>query len=269
MSEYLETNKRLWNEFVGIHTKSVFYDLEGFKTGRSSLDEIERDGLIDVSGKSLLHLQCHFGMDTLSWARLGAEATGADFSEEAITFARSLSEELDIPAEFICSDIYELPEKLDKQFDIIFTSYGVLTWLPDIRRWGEVVSNFLKPGGVFYIVEFHPFALVFDDRDRATELRVYYPYFDEKVMRFDDARSYADTSAKMQNTVSYEWMYRIGDIITSLAAAGLRIECLKEYPHTCEQSLPFLVRSEDGRWRLPDDNEEAIPLIFALRAFKE
>ncbi len=268
MNEYTESNKLLWNEYVRIHTKSAFYDLPGFKAGRSSLDEIEREGLPDVSGKSLLHLQCHFGMDTLSWARLGAQATGADFSEEAITFARSLSAELDIPAEFVCSDLYELPEKLDKQFDIVFTSYGALTWLPDVKRWGEVVGHFLKPGGVFYIVEFHPFAMVFDDRDSATDLRVHYPYFEEKAMRFDDACSYADGSVKVQNNVSYEWMYRIGDVVSALAAAGLRIEYLKEYPHTCEQSLPFLVKSEDGWWRLPGEAEDAIPLIFALRAVK-
>ncbi len=268
MNKYAETNRQLWDEYVGIHTRSAFYDVPGFKAGRCSLDEIEREGLGDVSGKSLLHLQCHFGMDTLSWARLGAEVTGADFSDEAITFARSLSEELDIPAEFICSDIYELPKKLDRRFDIVFTSYGVLTWLPDIHRWGEVVGRFLNPGGVFYIVEFHPFATVFDDRDRATELRVHYPYFDEKVMRFDDACSYADGSVELQNNVSYEWMYRIGDVVTALAAAGLRIEYLKEYAHTCEQSLPFLVQGNDGRWRLPGDDDGSIPLLFALRAVK-
>jgi SAM-dependent methyltransferase len=162
-----------------------------------------------------------------------------------------------------------LPGKLDKRFDIVFTSYGVLTWLTDIYRWGEVVGHFLKPGGVFYIVEFHPFAIVFDDRDRATELRVHYPYFDEQARRFDEAGSYADSSAEMQNTVSYEWMYRMGDVISSLAAAGLRIEYLKEYSHTCEQSLPFLVQGEDDRWRLPGETQDAIPLIFALRAVKE
>ncbi|MCP4228928.1 MAG: class I SAM-dependent methyltransferase [bacterium] len=268
MNEYTETNKRLWNEYVGIHTKSAFYDLPGFKAGRSSLDEIEREGLQDVAGKSLLHLQCHFGMDTLSWARLGAEVTGADFSEEAITFARSLSEELDIPAEFVCSDLYELPDKLDKQFDIVFTSYGVLTWLADIQRWGEIVGRFLKPGGVFYIVEFHPFKMVFDDRDGTTELRVYYPYFEEKVFRYDDTRSYADGSVELENTVAYEWMYRMGDIITSLATAGLRIEYMKEYPHTCEQCFPFLVQGDDGQWRLPDEDDGSIPLLFALRAVK-
>lgn len=268
MKEYTEANRKLWDEFVGIHAKSAFYDLEGFKAGKSALDEIELEGLTDVSGKSLLHLQCHFGMSTLSWARMGAEVTGADFSEEAITFARVLSNELDIPAEFVRADLYELPKILDKRFDIVFTSYGVLTWLPDVKRWGEVIGTFLKPGGVFYIVEFHPFAQVFDDRDDTTELRVHYPYFDEKVMRFDDACSYADPSVPLINTVSYEWMYRMGEVITALAAAGLRIEYMKEYPFTCEQSLPFLVKGDDGFWRLPDDNEGKIPLVFALRAVK-
>lgn len=268
MDEYTRKNLDLWNEFVGIHTKSAFYDLDSFKSGKLTLDDLELEGPGDVTGKSLLHLQCHFGMSTLSWARLGAQVTGADFSDEAIDFARSLADEMVIPARFVCSDLYELPEKLNERFDIVFTSYGVLTWLPDIHRWGEVVGRFLKPGGIFYIVEFHPFAMVFDDRDGTTGLKAHYPYFERGVMRFDDACSYADPSVPLRNTVSYEWMYRMGDIITSLADAGLRIEYLKEYPYTCEPSLPFMERGEDGYWRLPG-GEDMIPLTFALRAVKD
>ena len=126
MDEYLKKNRELWNEITPIHARSAFYDVEGFKKGRSTLDSIELEELGDVSGKSLLHLQCHFGLDTLSWARRGAKVTGVDFSDEAITQARSLSEETSIKANFICSNIYDLPDVIEDQFDIIFTSYGIL-----------------------------------------------------------------------------------------------------------------------------------------------
>ncbi|MCZ7544594.1 MAG: class I SAM-dependent methyltransferase [Anaerolineae bacterium] len=154
--DYMESNRALWDEWTGIHAKSAFYDLEGFKAGRLSLDRVAREGLGDVTGKRLLHLQCHFGMDTLSWARLGAEVTGVDFSEKAIALARALSAELSIPARFVCANIYDLPAALDGAFDIVFTSGGVLYWLPDLVRWAEIVAHYLRPGGTFFLADSHP-----------------------------------------------------------------------------------------------------------------
>ncbi|HEX2620451.1 MAG TPA: class I SAM-dependent methyltransferase, partial [Phototrophicaceae bacterium] len=161
MDEYLWANRNLWDKWTDEHEKSPFYDLEGFRAGKDRLRSIELEELGDVSGKSLLHLQCHFGMDTLAWARRGAVVTGVDFSPQSIDLARALSKELQIPAEFCCSDIEHLPDTLSCQFDIVFTSYGVLHWLRDLKRWGEVINHFLKPGGIFYIVEDHPFMRVF------------------------------------------------------------------------------------------------------------
>ncbi len=175
MDQYTQSNRELWDEWTGIHARSEFYDVEGFKAGRRSLRPIELEALGDVTGKTLLHLQCHFGMNTLDWARRGAQVTGVDFSEKAIALARSLSRELSIPAEFVLSDIAALPDVLHREFDIVFTSYGVLTWLSDLRRWGQVVAHFLKPGGTFFIAEFHLFAYIFDDE--VAELQVRYPYF--------------------------------------------------------------------------------------------
>ena len=162
MDEWLQVNRESWNERVPVHAASDFYDVEGFKSGRITLMDIERREIGDVSGKTLLHLQCHFGLDTMSRSRLGAKATGIDFSDAAIDQARSLNEDMVLDVRFICSNLYDLPDALEEQFDIVFTSYGVLTWLPDIGRWAQAVSNHLKPGGVFYIVEFHPFATVFE-----------------------------------------------------------------------------------------------------------
>jgi len=161
MDKYLQANRRRWDQLAIEHQSSEFYDLAGFKTGKDRLRSIELNELGDVSGKSLLHLQCHFGMDTLAWARRGAIVTGIDFSQKAITTAQSLSEELNIPADFYCSDIYELLNVLSGLFDIVFTSYGVLHGLPDLQKWGQIISYYLKPGGIFYIVEDHPMFRVF------------------------------------------------------------------------------------------------------------
>ena len=172
MDYYMRSNLEHWNKLTPIHERSKFYDVESFKSGKSTLKSIELEELGDVSGRSLLHLQCHFGLDTMSWARLGARVTGVDFSDRAISLAQELSKELGIEADFVCSDVYDLRSILDKQFDIVFTSYGILCWLPDLRRWAEVIAHFLRPGGTFYMVEGHPFVDVFDHLENATELKI-------------------------------------------------------------------------------------------------
>ncbi|MFW9973572.1 MAG: class I SAM-dependent methyltransferase, partial [Candidatus Odinarchaeota archaeon] len=135
--KFFETNLKRWNELVELNAKSRLYDLEGFKSGNSSLLRIELEELGNVMGKSLLHLQCHFGMDTLSWARLGAYVTGVDFSDKAINLARDLSKELNIPARFIQANLYDIPNILHEQFDIVFTSYGTICWLPNLAKWAQ------------------------------------------------------------------------------------------------------------------------------------
>ncbi len=270
MDAYLESNLAHWNELTPIHAKSAFYDVEGFKAGKSSLTSIELEELGEVSGKSLLHLQCHFGLDTISWARLGAQVTGVDFSDKAIALARSLSEELGKEAEFVLSNVYDLPGVLDQRFDIVFTSYGVLGWLPDLRRWAQVISHFLRPGGTFYIAELHPFATVFYSEADATDLRVHYPYFHTpKPMRFepDGSGSYADRSAPV-HTGSFEWHHSMGEILTSLISAGLNIQFLHEFPYCIEPLLPLMEQGEDGWWRLKEQRE-SLPLMFSIKATKQ
>ena len=264
----MEANSRNWNERVPIHAASAFYDVEGFKEGKSSLLSIELDELGDVAGKSLLHLQCHFGMDTMSWARLGAKVTGVDFSEEAIALARSLSEELDIDARFVLSNVYDLPQVPDGpgQYDVVFTSYGVLCWLPDLERWAQVIAHFLRPGGTVYIVGGHQAGLIYDDREGVTELKVDGPYFPTpEPMRFEAGPSY--TGEASTTTETYEWAHPISEVLNSVISAGLTVEFLHEFPFAGYQVYPMMKRGEDGWWRLPE-HQESVPLLFSLKATK-
>jgi SAM-dependent methyltransferase len=263
MEKYFETNKSLWNGRTPFHEKSAFYDVESFKKGKSSLNFIELEELGDVSGKSLLHLQCHFGMDTISWARLGAQVTGVDFSAKAIDLARSLAAEVGENPRFMCSNVYDLKDILDGQFDIVFTSYGTITWLPDINRWAEIVSHFLKKGGVFYMVEFHPLLWILDDNFE----KIQYSYFHtEKPFTDETQGSYADRNTDFKHT-SYSWTHPLGTIINALVDLGLRIEFLHEFPFSVYNCFPNMIQGEDGWWRFKG-LEDKIPLLFSLKASK-
>ena len=183
--------------------------------------------------------------------------------------ASSIASELRIPAEFICCDIYDLPQQLDKQFDVVYTGGGVLTWLPDIRRWAQIAARYTRPGGLFYLREFHPFGGIFDDETApGVEPRIRYPYFhSKKPLRFEDDGSYADRSADVSG-VSYEWLHSMSDIVNALIAAGFRIDCLNEFPYSSYQALPCLAEGEDGNWRY-EPSPESIPLMFSIKATRE
>ena len=265
MDPYRKNNLALWNEWTKINAASSLYRLEQFKLGENKLNPLELAEVGDVKGRNLLHLQCHFGMDTLSWARLGANVTGMDFSDEAINLARSLSAELDLPARFICCDIYDLPQHLNEKFDIVYTSYGVLSWLSDIPAWARLIARYLKPGGIFYIAEFHPTALMFDDASSVARLR--YPYFGKEMLTFKVQGSYADTTAKCTVENQYEWPYTMGEVVTSLLGAGLSLEYLHEFPFTVYPQLPYLIQIDEHYWGQPAGQPE-IPLMFSIRAEK-
>jgi ubiquinone/menaquinone biosynthesis C-methylase UbiE len=244
------------------------YNVEGFKAGGIKLYPLERSELGDVHGNTMLHLQCHFGLDTLSWARLGAIVTGMDFSPVAIAQARALAADLQIEARFIESTVYDLPDVLDETFDIVFTSYGVVGWLPDIRRWASVVARYVKPGGTFYIAEIHPMSQVLDDDPNVTDLRVRYGYFDDAPVYVDERDgTYADADAKFENRLSYNFQHSMGEIVTSLIDAGLQIEFLHEWPFTVYPALPGATKGDDGYWHLAS-GEGLVPMLFSLRAHK-
>ena len=240
MNEYLNANQRHWDAVTPFHERSALYDVAGFKAGRSSLDAIELEAIGDVAGKSLLHLQCHLGMDTLSWARLGARVTGVDFSHEAISLARSLSAETAIPADVVESNLYDLPNNLDGQLDIVFTSYGCMCWLPDLRGWAETAAHFLAPVGTFYLVEDHPPAEAFDHSPQALEPRVAQQYFHtEQPVQNESQGSYADRNADITD-ITHQWAHPMGEIVTAIADTETRIEFVHEFPVCCWQRFPFI-----------------------------
>ncbi len=219
MDERLKANLDAWNMMAGIHAASREYRLAEFKAGENVLKPIELREVGDVRGKSLLHMQCHFGLDTMSWARMGANVTGVDFSDNAIALARSISAELKIPARFLQSNIYDAPDVLHDQFDIVFTSYGALCWLPDIKRWAEIAASFVKPGGFFYMAEFHPLTQMSANRAGTTKLEFVISYFHTAMREDPPGPDYSDRTKIVPET--HEWMYRLGDVVSALAASGL------------------------------------------------
>jgi SAM-dependent methyltransferase len=264
VNAHQETNRRRWNELAALHVGTEFYDLERFKRGASSLRSIEVAELGDVTGKSLLHLQCHFGQDTLSWARRGARVTGVDFSETAIDIARGLARDLNLQAEFVCSRVEDLPQVHTGTFDIVFTSYGAVCWLPDLAAWARTIAHFLVPGSVFYMVEIHPFAELFEEE--ASTLQVRYPYFGgSEPLTFSEQSSYADRTARVTNTTEHVWNHSLGAILTSLVNAGLRIEFVHEFPCCVYPKFAGMTQDADGWWRLPPA-WPAIPLLFSVKA---
>jgi SAM-dependent methyltransferase len=262
--EYVQSNQQLWEAWTPLHEQSPLYRLEAFKAGASTLRPVERQELKDVSGKRLLHLQCHFGLDTLSWAREGAIVTGVDFSEQSIALARRLSDELSLPASFVCADVLDLPNALSGEFDIVFTSYGVLNWLRDLGRWAAVIAHFLAPGGRFYIVEFHPFSRVFDAA--SPELKVTNGYFfSEEPFRFESQGSYAAEAGQALH--GYNWNHSLSEIFNALIGAGLTIEFFNEFSFTLRERIKGMVQGEDGLWRLGRAHGK-VPLLFSLQARK-
>lgn len=265
-----DANRALWDVWTRIHAEGEFYDLAGFKAGGVRLRPYEIAAVGDVAGRSLLHLQCHFGIDTLSWARLGARVTGADLSPAAIALASDLAAELGLPdARFVESNVYDLPDVLHEEFDVVYTSRGAINWLPDIRAWAEVVARFVRPGGIFYMIEAHPVYNVFENEGVAVgELIVRYPYFAHPdPLVFKVHGSYADPTADVGDQSEHGWDHGLGEIVTALIDAGLRIEALTEYPFL-DWPADFLVEADDGSWRLPPDITGELPLMFSLLASK-
>lgn len=268
--EPFEANRALWDAWTRIHETGGFYDLEGFRAGGVRLRDYEIDLVGDVRGRSLLHLQCHFGIDTLSWARLGARVTGADLSPASIELASRLAVELGFPdARFVVSNLYDLPSNLDGEFDVVYTSRGVLGWLPDIRGWAAVVARFVAPGGTFFITEIHPVAQAFENDGVAPgELRLAYPYWEHpEPLVFPVKGSYADPEADVGAQTEYGWDHGLGEIVSALVDAGLVIETLIEHPFL-DWKLDFLVEDTTGRYVLPAGLGGELPLMFTLRARK-
>lgn len=260
--EYIQINRQAWNSLVPAHLKSDFYEMDAFLKGKNSLKEIEMPLLGDLKDKKVLHLQCHFGQDSLSLARMGAEVTGVDFSDQAIKTAEELNTRLGLDVRFICCDVYSLPDFLDDSFDLVFSSYGTIGWLPDIKAWAAIVEKYLKPGGRFVFAEFHPVVWMFDE-DFA---EVKYRYFNDAVLEETETGSYADKESEKERKFM-SWNHGLADVISSLLATGLHLEFFEEYdfsPHNCFQHT---VEVGESRYRIRHLDDK-IPMTYALRMVK-
>lgn len=267
--KYFSTNKELWDELARLWYKRDNENLlvKSFLEGQTNLKSYELKEMGNVEGKTLLHLQCHYGLDTLSWVREGAITTGIDISSDGIRLAKILAKQAKLEANFIESNLYDLPKVLSKKFDIVYTSIGVLYWLNDLKEWGKIIANFLKPDGFFYIAEMHPVSMIFEDRwfgkgKDIYDLQLYYDYFHDPKPRESTSKWIKNYQQK-----EYWWTHSMSDIINSLIKAGLRIEFLKEYPFTVWQQFPFAERGPDGFYHLKNQKAE-IPLLFTLKAVK-
>ena len=275
LDPYREANRARWDESVAVHAASEFYGVDRFLDGESTLLPLDLEEVGDVAGKSLLHLQCHFGLDTLSWARLGAEVVGVDFAPSAIETARAIAERAGLRAEFVESELYASPEVLTDRlgtFDIVYVNLGALCWLPDVAGWARVCSVFLREGGTLYVRDVHPVTQTLDDEAPMGELRLRYPYFETaEPLRWSGDGDYTDPTATFEHQVSYEWNHGIGEIVTAVIGAGCDIDFLHEQDWTVYRALPWLVEAERGVWRLPDvegKQDQRLPLMFSLRATK-
>ncbi|MDN5104052.1 class I SAM-dependent methyltransferase [Aliarcobacter butzleri] len=254
--DYLSINKRAWDKRTKIHIESQFYDVSSFKNGRCSLNPIELKQVGNVQGKSLLHLQCHFGQDTLSWARLGAEVTGVDLSSDAINQANSLKKALGLKANFIENDIIQFGDKNKQQFDIVFTSYGVLCWLPNLSDWAQTIVKSLKIGGEFHLVEFHTF----------NDLLSGYSYFSNSEPDIEDEETYTENCNGTKSTI-ITWSHPISEVINSLIDVGLKIESFSEHPYSpynCFDGLEFVPNL--GYEMLYKGRQ--VPLVYSIKARK-
>ncbi len=261
--DYISINKESWNTRVEPHFNSDFYDVEGFRNGKSSLNSIELDLLGNIKGKKVLHLQCHFGQDTISLAQLGANCTGIDLSNKAIDKARQLSLEMEENVTFICCDLYDLPNHLNEDFDLIFTSYGTIGWLPDIKKWGRIISQFLKPNGRFVFAEFHPFVWMFDDDFE----HIIYRYFNTVPIIENETGTYADKNAEIQPK-SITWNHALSEVVSSLIENNLQITTLKELDYSPYDCFSHTEEFESGKFRIKHLGNK-IPMVYALEAKKK
>ena len=259
---YFEENKVSWNKRAAVHKNSEFYDQASFKQGQTSLNKIELEELGDVKGKTLLHLQCHFGMDTMSWAREGAICVGVDFSNEAIDIAKAINAELNLNTEFVCCNVYDLKQYLDKKFDVVFTSYGTIGWLPDLDAWANIVSHFLKPGGIFYIVDFHPTLWMMDDNLE----QIKYDYFNTGIITEEISGTYSDRTAPIKS-IEHGWNHPFSEIISSLLKHNLQIKMFHEFPYSPYNCFNNLEQGADEMWRIKGMNEK-MPMMYSIKATK-
>ncbi len=267
-----EMNRAWWDEVTPVHAGSEFYDVDGFLKGKTALDRLELDWLGDVAGKRVLHLQCHFGKSTIDIARRGAaQVVGVDFSPVAIKTARDLADKAGVTdrVSFVECDVlrldqvFEKQNALDKGFDIVFTSYGVIYWLSNLHRWGEIIAKMLAPNGKFVIVEVHPSVMMFEWENGRIERKFGY-FHCEEGLTMPPMPDYADRNFTAVSETR-EWQWSLADVFRVLTKAGLRVTQFEEYPTCCFAPFQNMIECGDDMYRLPDD-EPSMPMTFAMEA---
>ena len=267
-------NRAWWDERAGYHLETELYrkHIDRLEKGGVSLLPLEVRELGELGELDVLHLQCHVGTDTISLARLGAHVTGLDFSAVAIEKARQLSARLGIAARFEQAQVGELGTRFADQFDLVFTSYGVISWLPDLEVWTREINTCLRPGGRFYIVEMHPlaFAMADESEPEGDVLTLSYPYLpQDEPLRFDgDLGSYADRERPTTANSTREWSWGLGDVVNALLGAGFELRWLREHAEGFCPQVPGTSEGQDGHYRLPASLDGQYPLTFSIMADK-
>lgn len=260
--DFIEINKHAWNNKVDIHYHSEFYNNKEFINHPFSLNDIELNLLGDIRGKSILHLQCHFGQDSISLNKMGAKLVGVDFSDKAIDRANELNRLTNSDCQFICSDIYDLPNQLNQHFDIVFTSYGTIGWLPDLNEWAKVVSHFLKPGGQFVFAEFHPVIWIFDNDIN----HVAYSYFKSEPIIEIENGTYADKGAEIE-TKTISWNHSLSEVFNALKNNKILVESFHEYNYSPYNCFKGMYEYDKGKYRFIHHGDK-LPMVYSLRGVK-
>lgn len=255
---YKEVNKATWNAKTKVHLHSSFYDNESFLAGRNSLNEFELNLLGDITGKKVLHLQCHFGQDSISLARMGAEVTAVDLSDESIKTAKELAKQCEVSINFICCDLYDLPNHLNDEFDIVFTSYGTIIWFPDLDQWAGVVAKHIKPEGNFVFVDFHPIVWMYDD----DFTKIQYSYKNVEPIVEQEEGSYAEKEAQL-NTTCITWNHGLSESMNALLKAGLNLKEINEHNYAPYEFVKGMNEFEKGKYRITVF-EDKVPLVFSM-----
>ena len=252
---YIKINKKAWNKKTPVHIKSNFYKNDQFIKVKNSLNAIEINAIGNVNEKSLLHLQCHFGQDSISLARMGAKVTGVDFSEIAIREAIKLSKKINIPVKFLKSNVLDL--NLNKEFDIVFSSYGAIGWLPDLNIWAKNIATHLRKDGLFLLTEFHPFFEFIKDSSNNY-------FYDPNPLIEIEKGSYTDGGVGL-TTETYWWNHSLSDIFYALKSNGLILTHFEEFDY-CPYPLDGMIEKEKGKYILETKKNNSIPYVFNLKA---
>ncbi len=267
--DFTAANRLNWDERVAVHLRDAgsIYPIDAFRAGADTLMPIETAEIGDVSGRRIAHLQCHFGLDSLSLARRGADVTGLDFSASAIAAARALAEDTGLSARFVEGDVYEARSLLAGDFDMVYVTWGTIIWLPDIRKWAATVASLLAPGGNLYLAEGHPFLRQFEEEDGKLVVAYDWRTPIEAPLAFDEAGTYAGDGSPLRVQRSYEWMHPLSDVLNGLVAAGLALDFLHEHDSLPWPAVPMMRQGEDRMFRMPD-GVAGPPLAFSLSARK-